>query len=246
MRLLAILAAIPLAACGGGAAMSSESGAKVAPAGSGDSRNFGASGFTQIDLRGSDDVEVKVGPAFAVRAEGPSEELDKLDIRKDGTTLKVGRVGKDGFNWGGGTHKGVKVFVTLPAIKGASVAGSGNMSIDRVPGDDFSASVAGSGDLSIAALAVKSADLSIAGSGDLAVKGQAGRVKASIAGSGNLEGKGLKASSAEVSVAGSGNVEFDVSGSASVSVVGSGDIDLGAAAKCSVSKVGSGEVSCGG
>ncbi|MGK6319182.1 head GIN domain-containing protein [Sphingomonas sp. DT-204] len=243
--LMVILAALPLAACGS-VAMGNDSGGKASGSGSGTSRSFQVAGFDHIDLRGFDDVDVKVGPAFSVRAEGPSEELDRLDIRKDGTTLKVGRVNQNGFNWGS-DHDGkdVKVYVTMPTMKGASVAGSGDMTVDRVAGGDFGGSIAGSGNLIIGELGVSSADLSIAGSGDLKANGQAGRMKVSIAGSGDVDAPGLKVSSADVSIAGSGGVHADVSGQADVSLMGSGDVDLGPNAHCNTSKMGSGEVRCG-
>ncbi|HWK36202.1 head GIN domain-containing protein [Sphingomonas sp.] len=244
MRLLIVLAALPLAACGS-VAMGNEGGAKAPASGSGDARSFQIAGFDAVDLRGSDDVDVKVGPAFSVRAEGPSAELDKLDIRKDGSTLKVGRVRRDGFSWGADHGKAVRVYVTLPALKGASVAGSGDMTVDRVTGGNLDASIAGSGDLTIGEVGVASAALSIAGSGDIALKGRADRIKVSIAGSGGVDGEGLKAAGADVSIAGSGDVRADVTGNATVSLMGSGDVDLGAGAHCTTTKMGSGEVRCG-
>jgi hypothetical protein len=245
MRILVILAALPLAACGS-VAMGNDSGAKATASGAGTTRSFQVADFTKVDLRGSDDVIVKVGPAFSVRADGPSAELDRLEILKDGDTLKVGRVRNDGFKWGGGDHKGVKVYVTMPAMAGAGVAGSGDMTVDRIAGGDFAGSVAGSGDLTIDQLGANSADLSVAGSGDLTLKGgQVGRLKVGVAGSGNVDGAGFRASSADVSVAGSGNVRADVMGAATISLVGSGDVDLGSGAHCTTTKMGSGEVRCG-
>ncbi|UIJ45938.1 DUF2807 domain-containing protein [Sphingomonas cannabina] len=243
-KVMIVLAALPLAACGS-VAMGNDSGSKVSASGSGASRSFQVAGFDHVDLRGFDDVDVKVGPAFSVRAEGPIEELDKLDIRKDGTTLKVGRVNQNGFNWGDHHGKGVRVYVTMPAMKGASVAGSGDMTVDRVAGGDFDGSIAGSGNLTIGELGVNTADLSIAGSGDLKASGQAARMKVSIAGSGDVDAPGLKASTADVSIAGSGGVHANISGQAEVSLMGSGDVDLGPNAHCSTSKMGSGEVRCG-
>lgn len=245
MRLLMVLAALPIAACGS-VAMGNDGAARAPASGSGDARSFQIAGFDAVDLRGADDVEVRVGPGFSVRAVGPSAELDKLEIVKEGSTLKVGRIRQDGFNWGGHRDgKEVKVYVTLPALKGASVAGSGDMTVDRVAGDALDASVAGSGDLTIGQLAVASAALSIAGSGDMELAGRADRIKVSIAGSGSVDGERLKASAAAVSIAGSGDLRADVAGDATVSLMGSGDVDLGAGARCTTTKMGSGEVRCG-
>lgn len=237
-----LLTAAPLAAC---SVDGDDGGPGASAAGTGTARTFAVAGFTGVALRGSDDVDVRVGPAFSVRAEGPSAELDKLKIERVGDTLRVGRKPNSGFSWGG-QHRSVKVFVTMPRIAAAQIAGSGNLAIDRVTGGDFDGDSAGSGNLSIALLTVPHAKLSIAGSGDIAAKGAVDRLTVDVAGSGNVAANGLKARGATVSVAGSGNVRAEVVGSAAVSIVGSGDVDLGRGAKCATTKIGSGEVHCGG
>ncbi|MES2754332.1 MAG: head GIN domain-containing protein [Pseudomonadota bacterium] len=240
MRTFVILAAaFPLIACN---VMADNDRPGVAGTGSGTTRTYAVADFTKVALRGSDDIDVRVGTAFSVRAEGDAEVLDYLKIEKDGDTLKVGRRNRDGFNWGG---KSAKIYVTMPRIAAGSVAGSGDLAIDRAEGAGFEASTAGSGNIAVATLAVDSADFSIAGSGSIAAGGTAKAVNASIAGSGDIDAKRLKASGAEVSIAGSGSVAIDVTGNAKVSIVGSGDADLGKGAKCSTSKMGSGTVTCG-
>lgn len=236
---LAITAAVlPLAACNFANGMS---GDVVQPSGSGGTRSFQVADFTGVSLRGADDVEVRTGPAFTVTAEGDSALLDRLEIRKDGSTLRVGR--KDGdWKWGGG--KGAKVTVTMPRLVNADVAGSGNMTVDRAEGD-FGGSIAGSGNLNIAQLRGGKADLSIAGSGDLRIAaGQASEIDASIAGSGDIDVFTVRAARGDLSIAGSGNIRAQITGEADISIVGSGDVELTGGAKCSVSKMGSGTARC--
>lgn len=240
MRAVAIvmLGAVSLAAC----SFHSDDGPGIAPTGSGTTRTFAAEGFSKVGLDGSDDVDVRAGPAFSVRAEGPSEELDRLRIVRKGDTLSIGRQNRL-FGWGSSAK--VKIYVTLPRLTEASIAGSGTMSVDRVQGGGFDANIAGSGDLNVAALTVDDAEVSIAGSGSVRAGGTVKRLGVNIAGSGSLDAAGLRAETAEVSVAGSGDVRAAVTGTAEVSMMGSGDVDLGATARCKVSKMGSGEVRCG-
>jgi len=242
MRPIALIAMLSLAACSYAADHDSKPG--IAGSGTGSSRSFAVADFTNVDLRGSDNVDVRVGTGFSVRAEGPSAELDRLKIEKVGDTLKVGRINDNGFHWG--DHKSVTIFVTMPRIAEANIAGSGDMTVDRVEGQSFSANSAGSGSLDVAALSVQTGDFSIAGSGNIKAKGSARHLKMAIAGSGDIEAGGVKAEGAEVSIAGSGGIRADVTGPANVSVVGSGDVDLGSGAKCTTSKMGSGDVHCGG
>lgn len=235
---IALLAAGSLAACSTG----DTDIPGIAPTGSGTTRSYAVDGFSTISLSGSDDVDVRAGTAFSVRAEGPVDELDRLRITKDGETLDIGRK-RNG--WRFGSQDTITVYVTLPRLAEANIAGSGTMTVDRIDGSRFEANIAGSGDLNIAALTTEDAAVSIAGSGDVRAGGAVQQLKASIAGSGSLDAAGLRATRAEVSVAGSGSARAAVTGEATVEVKGSGDVDLGAAARCTVAKRGSGSVRCG-
>ncbi|OYY64597.1 head GIN domain-containing protein [Sphingomonas sp. 28-62-11] len=242
LKLIALVSALlPLAACSG--ISFSEDAGGVAANGSGTSRTFDVADFTGVSLRGSDDVDIKLASTFSVRAEGPSEVLDRLKIERDGTTLKIGRKSDPSFNWG--SYKGAKIYVTLPKLDAANVAGSGDMTVGAAEGDKFEASNAGSGSITIAALKVKSAEFNIAGSGEITASGAADKLSMSIAGSGDIKAGGVKASSADASIAGSGSISADVNGPATVSILGSGDVDMGSNATCTTSKLGSGDVSCG-
>jgi len=235
MRFAALLLLGALGACSIG-------GDEGVPAqGSGTARTFAVDGFEKVELAGSDDVVVRVGQAFAIRAEGPAEVLDRLRIEKNGDTLEIGR------KRGGTDVRGkARVIVTLPRLVGAAVAGSGDMQVDRAGGSSFEGSLAGSGNLGVGQLQADEAGFSIAGSGTARVAGAAKKLEVNIAGSGNLDAGGLTANAAEVSIAGSGNVRATVNGAAEVNIMGSGNVDLGQGARCETSKMGSGSVRCGG
>ncbi|MGH6780594.1 MAG: head GIN domain-containing protein [Sphingomonadaceae bacterium] len=216
------------------------------PSGASGARDFAAAGFDAVSLRGPDNVVVKVGGAASVRAVGDQKILDKLEIEVVDGTLRVGRKKKDRMmHWGREDKDSVTVTVTLPALKAASVAGSGNLGVDTISGKSFDGAIAGSGNLSIAVLAVDKADLSIAGSGNARIAGgNANALDVSIAGSGDLDAAALAARTADISIAGSGGVRAGVSDSADISILGSGGVDIIGNAKCAISKMGSGDVRC--
>ena len=246
MNFLALGLIIPLAACsfswnGDGAGANSGSGA--AAAGSGTTRTYQVTGFDGIDLQGSDDIDVRVGTGFSIRAEGPSDQLDRLKIDRDGETLNIGRKNGASFGWNKGGK--VKVYLTLPRLSDATVSGSGNIAIDRVEGAKFEGEIPGSGNLTIAAIRVDDAAFSIAGSGNVRAAGTATMLKIAIAGSGEVDAPKLQARSAKIEISGSGKIHAIVDGPATVNVLGSGDVDLGPNARCTTSKMGSGRVRCG-
>lgn len=239
MRLPLFLALLTLAGCGHGG---QGNAAGIAPSGGGTARSYAVDGFSKIDVRGPDDADVRIGGVFSVRAQGPADLLDQLQIEKVGDTLRISRRAGSNFNWGG---RQVRVHVTMPRIAGASGTGSGDISIDRVTGGSFAASVAGSSDVAIGDLAADRATVDISGSGDVTAAGTVKALAVSISGAGDVKASGLTASSATVSIAGSGDVAAHVVGPAQVSVMGSGDVDLGPEARCTVSNTGSGDVHCG-
>ncbi len=237
--LIAIATAL-LAACN----MAADAQDNGAPAsGQGTQRTYSLAGFDSVSVAGPHDVIVRVGGAHSVRAEGDSEVLDKLKIEVEGRSLKIGM---QRGNWNFRNRAKTTIHVTMPAIRGAAIAGSGDIRIDRAEGEEFSASIGGSGDIEVAALRVNRAEFSVAGSGNVRATGSAGQSKVSIAGSGDVDVSALEARSASVSIVGSGNVRARAMETADVSIMGSGDVEMSGSAKCSVSKMGSGSVRCGG
>ena len=209
------------------------------------SRNFQVGAFDRISLMGSPNVIVTVGGAPSVRAEGDSALLEKLEITAENGVLRIGfKKGNWSFGWGK-DHGPVTVHVTTAALRGAEVAGSGDMKIDKVEGGDFAGEIAGSGEIQLASLRARNASFSIAGSGGVTATGTAETADFEIAGSGDVRAAALQVKRAKVSIAGSGNVETQATESANVDIMGSGDVVVTGGAKCSVNKTGSGDVRCG-
>jgi hypothetical protein len=210
-------------------------------------RSYNLAGFDAVSLAGPHDVTVSVGSAHSVRAEGPEDILDRLEVEVENGSLKIGTKRMNGMsiNFGGNRPK-VRIHVTMPAMRAASIGGSGDIRVDKVQGESFAASIGGSGDIDIGSMRVEEADFSVAGSGAVRATGSANRAKVSIAGSGDVNVGGLETRTASVSIAGSGDVKVRAMETAKVSIVGSGDVTISGPAKCSVSKMGSGNVRCTG
>ena len=237
MRSMVLATLLPLVACGNNANIE---GADVPARGSGMSRSYDVRDFTAVKLAGSDDVDVRVGGGFSVRAEGDPQILDKITVTRDGDRLTISR--RRSWTWQRGN---ARVYVTMPRLTAASLDGSGNLTIDQVRGGSFDARLAGSGNLRIGQVATDSLGLSLAGSGNIATAGQTGQFALNLAGSGNVDAARLVARQAAIKSAGSGDIRATVRGPATVSLAGSGDVDLGGGARCTVRKAGSGTVRCG-
>lgn len=247
MRSLALLASvIALSACHvSGHARDTD--ADEGPAGPAVKRTYQLGGFDKVELAGSHDVIVTVGPAFSVVAEGDAATLDRMEIAVEDGTLQVrSKRRKSGWFNHDEDRRGrhVVVRVTMPSLAAASIEGSGDIKVDKVEGARFAGSVAGSGDLDVAAVKVGEAAFSIAGSGGITARGSSDSAAVSIAGSGDVDAAGLETKKVKVSIAGSGNVRTRAIETADVSIMGSGDVEVDGPAQCKVSKMGSGDVRC--
>lgn len=246
MRSIAVASLLVLAAaCSAGAQNQTSQQGEQRASGAQGQRGFAQlTGFDAVSLGGPYHVVVTVGGAHAVRAEGDAEAIERMEIEVDGSTLEIRARREDGM-FSRRDHGQATVYVTLPALRAASIGGSGDMRIDRVEGPSFAASIGGSGSMEIAALQARETRFSIGGSGQLRAAGTTDSADVSVAGSGDLNLAGLQAQTADVSIAGSGNVQLSATGTVNGSVVGSGNVTVSGGARCSVTRIGSGDVRCG-
>jgi hypothetical protein len=181
-------------------------------------QSIGDGEVDRIAVLGSLDVTVAVGGEAEVVLEGADTDVDAVDVRVRGGRLEIGDTRR---GWRGGP---VHVAVTMPRLREAAVAGSGDLEVRGVQGEAFVASVTGSGALK--------------------AKGQADDVRLSITGSGDVDLAELAAKTAVVQITGSGNAELRASDRVSGSISGSGDVGVAGGATCEVRVAGSGDVKC--
>lgn len=209
------------------------------------SRNYAVGNFQRIEVAGPYDVEVRTGSNASVSGRGGEKLLERTVVEVQGDKLVIHPENNHSFFSFGWGHRGKASFtVTVPQLSGATIAGSGDIRVDKIAGQNFDGTVAGTGGLNVATLDVQQLKLSIAGSGSLKAAGKAQSAKFDIAGSGDIDAAAIQTQSVDVSIAGSGGVKAHSSGTADVSIMGSGDVEVTGGAKCNVSKAGSGSVSC--
>jgi hypothetical protein len=239
MRMSLAALAAASAALGGCQVRAHDGGAAV-------SRNYQVGSFQQIEVAGPYDVEVRTGGNPGVSARGSEKLIERTVVEVQGDKLVIHPENNHSFfNFGWGSHGKAVFTVTVPQLTGATIAGSGDIHVDRVTGQSFEGTIAGSGGLNLAATDVKSLKLSVAGSGDLkAGAGKAQSAEYTIVGSGDLDAAAVQTQQLKVSIAGSGGVKANALATAEVDIMGSGDVNVTGGAKCTVNKAGSGSAHC--
>ena len=209
------------------------------------SKNYNVGNFQKIEVAGPYDVEVRTGSNASVAAQGSEKLLDRTEVEVEGDKLVIRPEHQGGwFHFGWSHHGKAQFVVTVPQLNGATIAGSGDIHVDKVSGQDFEGAVAGSGSIDVASLTVQQLKLSIAGSGGVKGAGSAQSAKYDIAGSGDIDAANVQTQSLEATIAGSGGIKAHATGNANISIMGSGDVDVTGGAKCNVSKAGSGNAHC--
>jgi hypothetical protein len=240
-RTVKVAAIVALALCGASvAAQQASDGSDEAST----TRRYNVTGFDSISSSGPDRVIVSVGPQFSVRAEGQPVALDRIEVVVRDGELEIREKQAYGVSDTRRERPANTFYVTLPRLVGAALAGSGDMSVDRVDTQKFSAALAGSGDLKIHSLRAETVDLSIAGSGDLTARGTVSNADVSIAGSGNVNARDLSARNASVNIIGSGDATLTAGDEVSIAIIGGGDVQISGSARCTVSRLGGGNARC--
>lgn len=204
-------------------------------------RSFPVTGFQMVAASGSEDITIATGKAVSVVATGADRDLDRLDIRVEDNTLKIGH--KKG-NWNNWSNDSVRIRVTMPALHGLRMSGSGDITADSGAGPAFSISASGSGDARVDRINSPAVRIATSGSGDVIATGKCTTIDIGVSGSSNIEAGGLQCTTAEVKISGSGDVNLYATGTANIRISGSGDVVVAGGAKCQSRSSGSGDVTC--
>src|SRR6185369_15785982 len=96
-------------------------------------RNYQVGGFEQIEVAGPYNVTVRTDSAPTVSARGPEKLLEHMVVEVKGDKLIIHQEKRHGWFGGGWSYRGsVELAVTVPQLRGATIAGSGDIHVDQV------------------------------------------------------------------------------------------------------------------
>jgi hypothetical protein len=182
------------------------------------------SDFTRVELLGSGEVVLTQGDEEALQVEAEDNLLGHIRTEVRGHTLYLS------LNNGEVPEilqptRPIKYYVSLKAVEGLAVSGSGDISAGNVTADSLDLSINGSGNISIDTLAAKTLKSTIRGSGKCEVRGGTAADQAvDISGSGNYAGGKLEGETGSVQITGSGAATVRVKATLEARISGSGDV----------------------
>lgn len=199
-----------------------------------DTRNL--KNFEKISFSISGDLFIEQGPNYSLKLVGDQKDLERIitEVKNDVLIIKTKSYTRS-FN-------DVKVYVTLPALKGIDLAGSGDVLAGKtVKTESIYLSISGSGDIVFKDLHTTKADATVTGSGDIKLMGKAtNELEITITGSGDIDAAAFEANSAEVDITGSGSAKVWVTDQLETNIVGSGSVRYKGKPLINANSVGSG------
>lgn len=202
--------------------------------------------FDRIRVEGPFQVTVATGRAAGATISGDTRQLERTEVRVDGTTLVV-RPAQDDVRGFTPQATGVmRVTLTTPGLKAATLLGGGALAVTgggRAARLDLS--VAGTGSIGWTGADAEQVNTTVIGNGAVTLAGRAGAVRLTINGAGRIDAAALDARELTVRVDGPGEAQAQARYTATVNNTGLGRVTVTGSPKCIVRSAAGGPVTCG-
>jgi hypothetical protein len=198
------------------------------------------SGFSEVSFAVSGEALITLGKDYRVELEGDRDYISEIITEVVGDELRIKRE-----KWFDTGNKKVVVRITMPAIDGISVSGSGSVKVnDPLRGDGLDVAISGSGKAFIRDVALGEVECAISGSGSLNVAGNGTikKLEISISGSGDYQGEETGVGVLDARISGSGSCDCYVTEMLKASISGSGSVLYSGNPKIDAAVSGSGKV----
>jgi len=194
--------------------------------------------FSGVAMALAGRVEVRRGERDGVVVEADDNLLGLIETAVEDGTLQIRTRHAVSLR-----TRSLRVFVTVRQLERLSLAGSGDIDVDRMDGARVQFDIGGTGAIRVGKVDAERVVVGVGGSGNLRVDGGAARtVSLSIGGSGDIDLARVRAESANVTIAGSGDATVWARDSLSTTVMGSGSIAYYGDPRVAKSMMGSGSV----
>ncbi len=202
--------------------------------------------FDRIRVEGPYQVTVAVGRGSGAMLSGETRQIERTEVRVDGTTLVVRPAPDDAGGMPANPGAPVRVTLTTLSLKAATLLGGGALVVTgggRVPRLDLS--VAGTGSIGWTGIDTEQASAIVIGNGAVTLAGRAGTVRLTVNGAGRIVADALDAREVTVRVDGPGETTARARCTATVTNTGLGRVAIAGTPKCLVNSAAGGPVTCG-
>lgn len=207
-------------------------------------RNYSITDFDRIRVTGPFKVTVTADRMTTVRGSGTTDAMDRVRLDVQGRTLFIRT---DRSNFGGTDTKDPPAVIAIraPALREASLAGSGSLSLSGMKGLRVGLVVEGSGTLTATNMQADRLDVGVIGTGALSMSGKARTASITARGAGSVKAGDLIVDDLTLNWESAGDGRFAATRTAKVTSIGAGNVAVSGKAACTVTNGGNGQVGCG-
>jgi hypothetical protein len=167
-----------------------------------DTKSYSLSGFNEVAAGSGVDVVLKQGP-FSVVATGNKKDIERLEIRVEGSTLVVGH--KASVTFFGHNEKNV-VTVTAPTYVGVTASGGADIDADGLNLGDVRVAASGGADLRLQNVTAKALNAKASGGADIKLTGVC--TAATVEASGGADAEAWASASAKGRASSGADIHF--------------------------------------
>lgn len=178
-------------------------------------------GFDRVSAKHSFEVSISQGEDYKVVISVDDNIVEHLDVRKDGSTLKIGLEFNRYYSIINAT---MRAEVVMPELSAVELLGASSAAITGfASSNDFEADLSGSGTLR-GDIEAGDTSFDLSGSSDVSISGSGGDLKIDSSGSSVVDLSDFPAENADLDLSGSSTVTVNVSGTLNVSSSGSSNV----------------------
>jgi hypothetical protein len=155
--------------------------------------------FDEIQVDCAFDVEITVGPRFALELTYDDNLIDLIETDVRGGTLVLDCDGEHDVD------RSCKARIEMPSLAGITINGAAQVHVQGMTGESF--------------------EYDLHGAGDLEIQGSVGRIEVHLLGAGSVDARDLIAEEADVQLSGTGSVRVHANERFRGQVSGCGSID---------------------
>lgn len=215
-------------------------------AASADDRSYVVSNFDRVRVDAPYDVRIEVGGSSSAHATGDPRVLATLDLSVQGNTLVV-RKGSNAWGEQGKVDGPAPiVFVTMPAIRGATVLGKGKLAVTgALRSARLDIQISGSGSIDARGIDAEDVIVTVIGDGNASLAGRTLRARLMTNGPGVIAATDLVAGDLMVRLDGPGTTTGYARYTADLTTTGMGKVAVLGNPKCRTLAPAGGPIVCG-
>lgn len=175
-------------------------------------RQFSVSSFSKVNAGGAFVLRFRKGDTYKVVADGREKDLDDINVKVDGSTLKISLDGKGLFNWS--NHKRIGLTITIPnAIDELQLSGASKASLTGFDTyNDLSVNMSGAC-RTVFDGNVNKLNVDLSGASNVVLRGHAKEMEADLGGASKLEATSMTIDRASVDAGGASHADLGQVGS---------------------------------